>query len=133
MHHIHRCSNQLEPTWESELHGGLVWIACHACMYVHNFQEMAACIERCMRGGDTPCHMGIVTDTHEWYAFFTPMRFMIHGFAISDAEAAMNHSLRFIRRADLNAYLVKGNAYTYDTHEARFPPRMPFCTFVNTC
>ena len=70
-----------------------------------------------MRGGDTPCEVHVVADTHDWYKFFAPMSFMIHGMAIMDSEAAMNHSMRFIRRGDLKNYQVKGMAYDWEVEQ----------------
>ena len=83
----------------------------------YGHQEMAECIRRAMCDGDTPCEVHVVADTHDWYKFFAPMSLMTHGMAITDSEAAMNHSMRFIRRAGLKNYQVKGMAYDWKVEQ----------------
>ena len=74
-------------------------------------EDMSECVLNAMRSSDVQCRAEIIHDVQDWHSLWTSlgMNFTVHGFAITESEDPVSHSTRFIRRADLPNYLIKGH------------------------
>ena len=87
------------------------------------FVCLCVCLGRWTGGGATNCsrarrQVEIIDELYDWREWLEPFNVKVAGLTIMQEGQAVNHAFRFVRRCDLEHYLVKGEYFDWEVQTA---------------